>query len=477
MAYEPRYYKPFVGTTETYATKSVTQDKLADGVITTPKIAPDAITSPKIKDEEIRSEDVKDGEIKTPDLGLKSVTREKLANDAVGTFQIGDREITGSKIALGTLTPDLFSEAQVTRPLTPGVGTNEIQDGKVTHPKLAEDAVETVNIKNANVTGPKIANATITEANLAANSVGGIEIKDGVVSTIHLSTDAVETPKIKNLAVTQEKLAGESVGTPQLQDGSVTTPKIQNAAVIEEKIANGHITAIKLATDAVETIKIKDLNVTASKLHDDALVDRLIESLLSRRQIYYEDFVGAVLRDDWAVNGDAGFTVDLYQSNVRLSTAATINSVVRLNWNGRLVYQILRQKPILVVMNISSPNTGESRWRLGLRFNDDNYVAFEYDTSVDNKFRAVCRSGGVSTSEDTGITISDSVQRVLKIEIISNTEVKFYVDGTLTNTIATNIPTSILEAHAEVENLIAAFRSFNLDKFLIIANPYWTAPP
>ena len=55
-----------------------------------------------------------------------------------------------------------------------------------------------------------------TSSQLAANVVGGAQIKDGAVTNSKLGADAVETAKIKNLNVTTGKLADNAVTEAKL---------------------------------------------------------------------------------------------------------------------------------------------------------------------------------------------------------------------------------------------------------------------
>jgi hypothetical protein len=71
-------------------------------------------------------------------------------------------------------------------------------------------------------------------------------------------------------------------------------------------------------------------------------------------------------------------------------------------------------------------------------------VFFRYTHSVNGgKWQAVCRSNNVETAEDTGIIVIAASQ-TYKLEVDVNatgTSAAFRINGTLTNTITTNIPT------------------------------------
>ncbi|MBA7650773.1 hypothetical protein ES703_58584 [subsurface metagenome] len=338
MAYRRRYFEPFVGTTETIGDKAITGDKIDEGAVGTGKLADDAVISEKIKDETIRSEDLKDGEVKTADLGLGAVTSSKLADNAVTTYKYAYQSITGSKIKPGTITTDLLAEAPITRPITPGVTTAEIGDGQVTASKLSGNAVETVAVKDRAITGIKIDTDTITSANIAANAITGAEIAAGAVGTDELSTAAVTPEKIDSIDAPAD---GESLIYDEASGAFEWTPDVgvskhidltdkEVAGVIDH--ADSSVTALKLATDAVETAKIKDANVTEPKLETDFL-----RKYLEGRQVFYDDFLGAVLDNLWAQSGTAGGNaVIVDRSKVSITTKAEAAAVYRINWNGKL---------------------------------------------------------------------------------------------------------------------------------------------
>ena len=104
------------------------------------------------------------------------------------------------------------------------VATAQIEDGAVTHPKLAANAVEA--------------------DNLAADAVTQAKIADGAVGADQLANDAVNTVNIRDGAVTGSKLDSNSVSTGNINNGAITTPKIADDAVTEAKLANDIVTRL-----------------------------------------------------------------------------------------------------------------------------------------------------------------------------------------------------------------------------------------
>ncbi|GAI05565.1 unnamed protein product, partial [marine sediment metagenome] len=192
------------------------------------------------------------------------------------------------------------------------------------------------------VTSDKIAPDSVQAGDIAANAVGGPELKDGVVGTDKLSTDAVETDKIK--------------------DGNVTTPKLANDAVETVKIKNENVTHPKLAVNAVETINIKDKNVTIPKLETDFL-----RKSLEGRQVFYDDFLGAVLDNRWAQSGTAGGSADpTYRSRLQITTKWEPDAVYRINWNGKLGIRTEKLPKFYVKLGDES-EADENKTYIGLR--------------------------------------------------------------------------------------------------------------
>lgn len=61
-------------------------------------------------------------------------------------------------------------------------------------------------------------------------------LQDGAVTGPKIAADAVTPDKIPNGSLTQQELAPDSVGNPQLQTNAVQTPEIQNGAVTFDKL-------------------------------------------------------------------------------------------------------------------------------------------------------------------------------------------------------------------------------------------------
>lgn len=465
MVYRRRYFEPFVGTTETIGDKSITGDKVDEGAISTGKIADDAVTSEKIADGEVKSADIGAGQVKTSDLASGAVTTEKIADAAVTTPKIADT------VALRPLTPaattsEIGDQAITQAKLAPdSVDATKIKPGAVGASELAGDAVETVKIKDAAVTGAKIDTDTITDANLAADSVGGPEIKDGAIESPQLSADAVETVDIKDGAVTPPKLG--AVDTPA--DGEV--PAYDLATGKFEWVPQP--TPITKHTDLTDkevagVIDHADKSVTEPKLEDDFL-----RKYLEGRQVFYDDFLGAVLDNRWAQSGDAGGSVVMFpRSKAHINTAIATNSLYRINWNGALGIYVGKLPKFYTRFWASNFIESDLAVFVGLRKDANNLIWFSYDPGVSANWRAHCISAGVPTVVDTGVPFAYG-EHDYYIDVVSAGEVKFWIGGVLKATINTNIPATVdVEPWLEIKTLEATLpATIAVDKVLISADP------
>jgi len=86
--------------------------------------------------------------------------------------------------------------------------------------------------------------------------VGPTNIQDGGITTPKLATNAVTAEKILALAITTEKLAALSVSVDKLAANSVSTEKLVALAITGEKIAALAITAAKIAANTITADKL-----------------------------------------------------------------------------------------------------------------------------------------------------------------------------------------------------------------------------
>lgn len=172
-----------------------------------------------------------------------------IAKDAQSGILI-DGSVTTAKLA--------SANPEADPPVLPAVSTAKIQDGAVTHAKLAtvdangeNGAVDTDNINDGAITSAKLAPGAISGAVLTENSVVNAALDDGDDQADPPRLPAVTTSKINNGAVTTQKIADANVTNAKLAsvDGNGA-----NGAVSTDKINNGAVNADKIAANAVSTI-------------------------------------------------------------------------------------------------------------------------------------------------------------------------------------------------------------------------------
>jgi len=401
MAYRRRYLSGQSATTVVIAEGAITSDKIVDKAVTQPKIDDDAVTTEKIQNESILSEDIKAGEVKTSDLDNGAVTTEKIADSAVTSDKLEE------------------SIREITRPLTPGIDTDEIQDAKVTLAKLAPDSVDVS------------------------------KIKPGAVTASELNPDAVETVKIKNDAVTTDKIAGGAVTETKIGVNAVTGSKILNRSVgnleiaVEgchrENIKDLAINASKINPEAVTAAKLAENSVTEVKLATAALDKRHLSSKRARFNDVDERFPGGVLPDAWTAAIAAGGVV--YPGGffgLAIDTGALNNDDVIIT--SDYIGYILEGAPVFDTLVRHLQLTQRDTF-IGVEDGGANRVGFECSAGVGGaNWFARCDYADGAALVDTGIASDAATQDLLGFEVVDATTVKFYVDGILKATIVSTIP-------------------------------------
>ena len=89
-------------------------------------------------------------------------------------------------------------------------------------------------------------------------ALGGVGYAAATVGTDDIQTGAVTSPKIHNEAVNTQKIATGAVGPGKIATGAVQNPKIANLAVTTGKLGDDSVTSPKLVgtTEGVNTTSI-----------------------------------------------------------------------------------------------------------------------------------------------------------------------------------------------------------------------------
>lgn len=391
-------------------------------------IQDDAITGDKISDKAVKEKHLADGVVSERTIGDEAVDTGAIKDGEVKTADIGDEQVTEEKLADGAVTEDKLSFIPSTRPLTPPIATVEIADDAVDKDKIGPLAVETAGIK------------------------------DGAVTAAKLAGDAVETIKIKDEAVTGPKIPTNAIDNGHIQADAVRGTEIQDNAV----------SAGKIGADAAITVKVKDKNITKPKLEDD-----ILHLLLKDRQLFYDDFLGATLRSEWAASGDPGGSSLRDSSRVLIKTSAVNDEIYRLNFND--IYPTSQGDNPKVFCRCF-PQATLVHARLGLYFDANNYMLFDFDTDVDGNWHAKIKEVGAESDFSTGVVATNTMKSFL-IDHTQPNEVKFYIDGALTNTLINLVPLVRLQPLLEIQTRTPAARTLTVDKFILSADDSVGPPP
>jgi hypothetical protein len=111
----------------------------------------------------------------------------------------------------------------------------------------------------------------------SAVTVGTDNIEDGAVTEPKLSDGAVSERTLAEGAVGQAALAQGSVSEQSLADTAVTGAKLADTAVKSRAIAGGAVTEAKLADGAVTAKKVAPDSITGANVAEDSLGGREID--------------------------------------------------------------------------------------------------------------------------------------------------------------------------------------------------------
>lgn len=240
-------------------------------------------------------------------------------------------------------------------------------------------------------------------------------------------------------------------------DGTEVVPVVQGGA------------NVKTTTQAIANIIIIDeddmSSNSATKVPTQQSVKSYVDSQSSRDSdiLYFEqfDFITAsginnfssISSGTGAINAISSFGVDNTEHAIGVwssSTGTTTTGRAGMAKGGIVIFGTGHIWSWRFRQAIGVLSDGTDTFTVRLGFGDQvnagehsEGIIFRYTHSVNSgKWQAVTISGGSETAEDTGV-LADTVFHVFKIEVnAAGTEVKFYIDGALTNTITTTIPTS-----------------------------------
>ena len=204
------------------------------------------------------------------------------------------------------------------------------------------------------------------------------------------------------------------------------------------------------------------------KVHEAFSIDSFQDRLL-----WWDDFLGDQLQDEWAVGGTGSATVVDQQTGgiVRITSGAATNNSYIIFWNDIRSLHVLKKVSIEVRVKLSSTTDVVSRLRLYFDFN--NYIGFYFNAAVDATWDIICRDGGVST-DATSTIAADTSNHIFRIECHTHgsNHVHFYIDGvqTANSPITTNIPddaSDFLQPYLFIQTAEDVAKSLDIDYVVV----------
>lgn len=153
-----------------------------------------------------------------------------------------------------------------------GLGTLSLEDGAVTEPKIAANAV----------TAAKIATGAVGSDEIAADAVGASEIAAGAVGNSELAADAVTADKIATGAVGNTELTADAVTAEKIASGAVGPTELAPDAVTQAAIAAGAVGSTEIGTDAVGSDEIAASAVGEAEIANNAVTFAKLAALLQQ---------------------------------------------------------------------------------------------------------------------------------------------------------------------------------------------------
>ena len=119
---------------------------------------------------------------------------------------------------------------------------------------LPDQAITTDYIEDGAVTAPKLAANAVISEKINAGAVESAALASGAVTDGKIATNAINTANIKNLQVTEAKIGVGAVTTDKIAPLSVSTDKLGTSSVTSDKIAQQAINWLNLNSSQTGTL-------------------------------------------------------------------------------------------------------------------------------------------------------------------------------------------------------------------------------
>lgn len=193
----------------------------------------------------------------------------------------------------------------------------------------------------------------------------------------------------------------------------------------------------------------------------------------SKRQqtIWYDDFLGTILRDEWTSTGDAGGSIAVVDGQTggiaRITTHTDDNDAYRLEWNSIRSLLVSKQASLearLTLASVTSINVA-----LALFNNATHLISMDFDTDVGGEVNWQINSddGTGPTGADGGIAYSIGAV-ILRMEAHTHgaNHAHFYINDVeaANSPLSTTVPSQYLMPYVYVRTRVgAAAKTLDLD--------------
>lgn len=186
------------------------------------------------------------------------------------------------------------------------------------------------------------------------------------------------------------------------------------------------------------------------------------------RLIFYDDFEGDQLKDEWREIGDAGGSVAVVDSEtggvIRISSDGDDLDDWAIDWG--LIRTLLVSKRVAYEARVKLGDTTDLQAEVGFRRDGTEFIFFGANTSADQNWHLYAYVAPGITNEDTGIAL-DTSYHIFRIEchIHGSPHVHYYIDGVecTGSPISDDVSTRYLQAWLWIRTRAASVQTMDVD--------------
>lgn len=335
--------------------------------------------------------------------------------------------------------------------------------------KIADGSVSNTEFQYLDGVTSGIQGQIDTHASLtSAHGVGGDIV--GTTGTQTLSNKTLDAPIVQNNLITNSsyiEIADVSAPSNPVDGKGRLYKKTGNDGLFWKPDSAGNEIDLSNAGNALQLQGV-DVNSTSptdgEHLVYDALNSEWKASYGSKKTTHiFDDFITSSLQNIWIVlYSGSGSNVDVIdgiggQVTVVSGTSASDYAELRVS-NKTLI----KSANFKVTGRFKISSTTNNTVEFGLYGDSDNLARFIYDTGASpGNWSAETISSGSSTINDT-TTSATTGWHIFEIHG-SDTDLKFYIDGSLKNTISTNLPSVLLRVYLRQTSKTSSSRTTTCD--------------